>query len=200
MSKGNDATPSWSGFNYQGKIMILHVLKLINEIQKNADTEVFIKNIHTDNVSKVEKIEKEINSIFVETIIPCLKQFLEDNKYYLQVNDSLSGCKALDTNKLEQLLNKLGMSEFESHEEGEFDIQEFSDMYDKLQETIKNKITPIKIDLSGEEIALFKIIHQKYYHNGRPKHTVNDIQKRNSTLQECLLINCLANLFKTQKK
>lgn len=178
MSKGNDATPSWSGFNYQGKIMILHVLKLINEIQKNADTEVFIKNIHTDNVSKVEKIEKEINSIFVETIIPCLKQFLEDNKYYLQVNDSLSGCKALDTNKLEQLLNKLGMSEFESHEEGEFDIQEFSDMYDKLQETIKNKITPIKIDLSGEEIALFKIIHQKYYHNGRPKHTVNDIQKK----------------------
>ena len=142
------------------------------------DTEAFIRNIHTDNVSKVENTEKEIHSIFVETIISCLKQFLEDNKYYLQVNDSLSGCKALKTDKLEQLLNRLGMSEFESHKEGEFDIQEFSDMYDKLQETIKNKITPIKIDLSAEEIALFKIIHQKYYHNERPKHTVNDIQKK----------------------
>ena len=142
------------------------------------DTESFIRNIHTDNVSKVENTEKEINSIFAETIIPCLKQFLEDNKYYLQVNDSLTGCKALDTNKLEQLLNRLGTSEFESHEESEFDIQEFSDMYDKLQETIKNKITPVKIDLSGEEIELFKIIHQKYYYNEKPKHTVNDIQKK----------------------
>lgn len=70
------------------------------------------------------------------------------------------------------------MSEFKPHEEGEFDIQEFSDMHDKLQETIKNKIFPIKIDLSGEKNALFKIIHQKCYHNKRLKHTVNDIQKR----------------------
>ncbi len=37
MSKGNDATPTWSGFNYQGKMMILHVLKLINEIPKCHD-------------------------------------------------------------------------------------------------------------------------------------------------------------------
>ena len=164
------------------------------------DTEAFIRNIHTDNVSKVENTEKEIHSIFMETIIPCLKQFLEDNKYYLQVNDSLSGCKALDTNKLEQLLNRLGMSEFESHEEGEFDIQEFSDMYDKLQETIKNKITPIKIDLSGEEIALFKIIHQKYYHNERPKHTVNDIQKKEQYIARVFTDKLSRELIQDEEK
>ena len=49
MSKGNDATPTWSGFNYQGKIMILHVLKLINEIQKNAD-----KGIYSVEIEKTE--------------------------------------------------------------------------------------------------------------------------------------------------
>ena len=36
MSRGNDAVPTWSGFNYQGKMMLLHVLELMNKIQ-NTD-------------------------------------------------------------------------------------------------------------------------------------------------------------------
>ena len=28
--RGNDAIPTWSGFNYQGKIMLLRVIELIN--------------------------------------------------------------------------------------------------------------------------------------------------------------------------
>ena len=30
MGRGNDAIPTWSGFNYQGKMMLLYVLELIN--------------------------------------------------------------------------------------------------------------------------------------------------------------------------
>lgn len=30
--RGNDAIPSWSGFNYQGKIMLLYVMQLINSL------------------------------------------------------------------------------------------------------------------------------------------------------------------------
>ena len=37
MSRGNDAIPTWSGFNYQGKMMLLHVLELINQIESNND-------------------------------------------------------------------------------------------------------------------------------------------------------------------
>lgn len=35
MGRGNDAIPTWSGFNYQGKMMLLHVLELINQIGKD---------------------------------------------------------------------------------------------------------------------------------------------------------------------
>ena len=33
--RGNDAIPSWSGFNYQGKVMLLYVLQLINNLPAN---------------------------------------------------------------------------------------------------------------------------------------------------------------------
>lgn len=36
VSKGNDATPTWSGFNYQGKMMLFYIMKLINEIDKDV--------------------------------------------------------------------------------------------------------------------------------------------------------------------
>lgn len=37
MTRGNDAIPTWSGFNYQGKIMLFYILNLINQIEKNKD-------------------------------------------------------------------------------------------------------------------------------------------------------------------
>lgn len=37
MGRGNDAIPSWSGFNYQGKAMLLCVLQKINEIKQSGD-------------------------------------------------------------------------------------------------------------------------------------------------------------------
>ena len=35
VGRGNDAIPTWSGFNYQGKMMLLYVLELINQIAKD---------------------------------------------------------------------------------------------------------------------------------------------------------------------
>lgn len=39
MGRGNDAIPTWSGFNYQGKMMLLYVLELINQIAKDKNKE-----------------------------------------------------------------------------------------------------------------------------------------------------------------
>ena len=36
VGRGNDAIPTWSGFNYQGKMMLLYVLELINQIAKDS--------------------------------------------------------------------------------------------------------------------------------------------------------------------
>lgn len=82
MSKGNDATPSWSGFNYQGKIMILHVLKLINEIQKNAD-----KGIYSVEIEKTEDF-----SIICDSEYKSFHQV----KAWLSVSKWSSYAKAMD--------------------------------------------------------------------------------------------------------
>lgn len=37
MGRGNDAIPTWSGFNYQGKMMLLYVMNLINKLQEDHD-------------------------------------------------------------------------------------------------------------------------------------------------------------------
>lgn len=40
MGRGNDAIPTWSGFNYQGKMMLLYVLELINQIAKDKNKDI----------------------------------------------------------------------------------------------------------------------------------------------------------------
>ena len=40
MDRGNDAIPTWSGFNYQGKMMLLYVLELINQIVKDKNKDI----------------------------------------------------------------------------------------------------------------------------------------------------------------
>lgn len=45
MGRGNDAIPTWSGFNYQGKVMLFYILKLINEINKEKDERVYSVNL-----------------------------------------------------------------------------------------------------------------------------------------------------------
>ena len=49
VGRGNDAIPTWSGFNYQGKMMLLYVLELINQIakDKNKDSLMEIGYFHS---------------------------------------------------------------------------------------------------------------------------------------------------------
>lgn len=49
MSRGNDAIPTWSGFNYQGKVMLFYIVKLINKINKEQD-----KRRYSVNLEEVE--------------------------------------------------------------------------------------------------------------------------------------------------
>lgn len=138
-------------------------------------TEAFINNIHTDGVKKIEDIEKEITSIFSVHIIPDLQRLLEDNKFVIQLKDTLSGCRTLSTERLETLLHKVNISGFESHNEDNFDIKEFSDRFEVIQKEIREKENPNKVDLNEKEVELYKVLHSTYYHNEKPKHTVNEI-------------------------
>lgn len=96
------------------------------------ETEQFIKDIHTDGIKIIEDIEIQITNLFQKEIIPVLKAFLDENKVLIKMDDALSGCKDLSVEKLQQLLDKIKISEFKSQGIEKFDIEEFSQQYENL--------------------------------------------------------------------
>ena len=109
------------------------------------ETEQFIKNIHTDGIKIIEDIETQITNLFQKEIIPVLKVFLEENKVLIKMDDTLSGCKDLAVEKLQQLLDKVKISEFKSQGIEKFDIEEFSQQYENLLKELQEKEVPNKI-------------------------------------------------------
>lgn len=73
MGRGNDAIPTWSGFNYQGKMMLLHVLELINQIERNNDKRIYA-------------VELEKRKIFVLSVIHNTGLFIKLKRVCLKIN------------------------------------------------------------------------------------------------------------------
>lgn len=79
MGRGNDAIPSWSGFNYQGKITILCALQEINknwsveeysiELEKHEDFTILRKN-KTLALYQVKAIFSQKNIIITRALHP----------------------------------------------------------------------------------------------------------------------------------
>lgn len=143
-----------------------------------TETEQFIKNIHTDGIKIIEDLEIQIVNLFEEKIIPVLKEFLEENKILININDSLLGCKGLSVEKLQQLMDKANISEFNSKENENFDIEEFSQRYETLLKELKEKEVPNKIIFQEKQVELYKSIHNTYYHNKKPQHTVETLRSK----------------------
>lgn len=142
------------------------------------ETEQFIKSIHTDGIKIIEDIETQITNLFQKEIIPVLKVFLEENKVLIKMDDTLSGCKDLAVEKLQQLLDKVKISEFKSQGIEKFDIEEFSQQYENLLKELQEKEVPNKIIFQEKQIELYKSIHNTYYHNEKPYHTVGELQSK----------------------
>lgn len=94
-----------------------------------------------------------------------LKVFLEENTILIKMDDTLSGCKALSVDKLQQLLDKVKISEFKSQGIEKFDIEEFSQQYESLLKELQEKEVPNKIIFQEKQVELYKSIHNTYYHN-----------------------------------
>lgn len=224
VGRGNDAIPTWSGFNYQGKMMLLYVLELINQIVKdqNKDIDAYsvelektedfciicdseyksfhqIKaylskdkwNSYSEAMDKLLKHRAESNNPTAkcyltvakeikdwDDAIPVLKVFLEENTILIKMDDTLSGCKALSVDKLQQLLDKVKISEFKSQGIEKFDIEEFSQQYESLLKELQEKEVPNKIIFQEKQVELYKSIHNTYYHNEKPYHTVGELQSK----------------------
>ena len=107
-----------------------------------------------------------------------LKVFLDENKVLIKMDDALSGCKDLSVEKLQQLLDKIKISEFKSQGIEKFKIEEFSQQYENLLKELQEKEVPNKIIFQEKQIELYKSIHNTYYHNKKPYHTVGELQSK----------------------
>jgi len=138
------------------------------------ETETFIRDIRTDGTMVLESIETEIEYFFKEVIF-CLKSYLEDNKLFIKLENTLSACRYLSIDRLQTLLNKIGFSDFFSCNEDSFNISEFEQKYNTITEIIKSKEIPNNIILEDKKINLYKTIHSKYYHNQKPYHSLEQL-------------------------
>lgn len=93
MGRGNDAIPTWSGFNYQGKMMLLHVLELINQIEKDKD-----ERIYSVELEKTEDFCIICNSEYRS--FHQVKAYLSKNKWnsYREAMDKLLQHRAESSN------------------------------------------------------------------------------------------------------
>lgn len=82
--------------------------------------------------------------------------------------------------KLQQLLDKVKISEFKSQGIEKFDIEEFSQQYESLLKELQEKEVPNKIIFQEKQVELYKSIHNTYYHNEKPYHTVGELQSKES--------------------
>ena len=115
-----------------------------------------------------------------------LKVFLEENTILIKMDDTLSGCKALSVDKLQQLLDKVKISEFKSQGIEKFDIEEFSQQYESLLKELQEKEVPNKIIFQEKQVELYKSIHNTYYHNEKPYHTVVRVTKQGTICCEVI--------------
>ncbi len=76
MGRGNDAIPTWSGFNYQGKMMLLYVLELINQIAKDKNKDIDAYSV------ELEKTE----DFFVLFAIQNINHFIRLRHICLKIN------------------------------------------------------------------------------------------------------------------
>ena len=65
VGRGNDAIPTWSGFNYQGKMMLLYVLELINQIAKDKNKDIGTYSVELEKTEDLRHICLKINGIVI---------------------------------------------------------------------------------------------------------------------------------------
>ena len=80
--------------------------------------------------------------------------------------------------KLQQRLKKIEILEFISGDTEKFDVEEFSQKYEELLIEIKEKEVPNKIIFQEKQIELYKSIHNTYYHNKKPCHTLEELRSK----------------------
>ena len=154
---------------------------LIKEFYNAAESGKFDKNkcpLCGTNFSDINSAETQIINLFQKEIIPVLKVFLEENKILIKIDDTLSGCKALSVERLQQLLYRVKILEFKSQGIEKFDIEEFSQQYENLLKELQEKEVPNKIIFQEKQVELYKSIHRTYYHNEKPYHTVGELQSK----------------------
>lgn len=200
ISQYNDAVDAGK---FEGGICPLCGTKRNDIQQAIAETEKFIQNIHTDGIKKIDETEKEITNLFGTGVIPKLNRYLELNTVLLQIHDSLSACRKLSVDKLQTLLDKVGLAGLMTQRKEEFDSNDFLSQYEVIEMEIKKMEQPVQIDFTKEQIDLYQSIHATYYHDKKPKHSPDQLRSKEQYVAKLfndkLLMQLSAETQKAQK-
>lgn len=150
-----------------------------DDIRKTfAETETTLLHIHEDGTIRISELESQIAEIFTSDIVPVLESFLLQNSDLLKINDNLNSCKNLSTEELLDVLKELGISDFYSLQTEPFNLEEFSTAFEKLEFRLQQCQKPNTIIISDEEIELYKSIHNTYYKNKPPVHSLEQLESK----------------------
>ena len=177
----NDAIPSWSGYNYQGKMMLLLTLQMMNkliftddnsfnhwgvELEKKQDF-VFIKN---DVVESLYQVKACLSKTTVARYEEALKKLIEDKELSNNKNAKCVLISAEDITDWSTTKNKF---------KDRVELYKYSDnvvsilgVIDYIKIELEILLNNIKVNISKEDIYLFicDFIDRKisqYHYEGR---------------------------------
>jgi len=154
-SRGNDAIPTWSGFNYQGKITLLCALIEINKLIVNG----YRQDLLDDCYVEIEKTEDFV--LFLQGKVKSLYQV----KAYLSTDKRASFSKAMK--KLIEHRNNLNSLTAECYICSPLSISDWND----TGNTYKNQIKLLDYDTKKIKIELEKTLK----HMGLANPKIDDI-------------------------
>lgn len=150
--------------------------KLLNIQKAFDDTEKALLDIQQDRIQQSLEVEKKIKDIYLRKVIPAFEKFLSQNKEIIKISDEFDYCKNLSTEKLYELLNKWGINDFYSKNKYSFNLDEFFISFERIKGKLQQNVKPVKTFISNEEIEAYQFIHETYYNNKKPKHSINQIK------------------------
>lgn len=181
----NDAIPSWSGYNYQGKVMLLLTLQMINklifandnsfdnwgvELEKKQDF-VFIKNNVVESLYQVKACLSKITvGGYEEALEKLIEDKLSNNEYAKCVLISAENITDWNTNK-NKYKDKVELYKYRDN------IVSILGVIDYIKMELETLLNNIKVNTSKEHIYLIlcDFVDRKIsqYHDGGKKSDYN---------------------------
>lgn len=152
------------------------VFENIDNVFDNME-KTLLQTVGDSNEIKTQLIN-QIKKDFGEKIEGLLNKYIEKNFRIYNNFMLLKECMGVDTGVLEKKIRELEVHYFVPQSMKEVDISIFEKKYAEVMKLLTELKQNTSKPLSDEIIENYKRIHEKYYKNQEPLHSVEDIEKK----------------------